>query len=183
MKKTNLKKLMDVRVLAYMGMLIALNVVLTRFIPVIQYEYLRVSFNFIPVSFGSMLFGPVIGGLGAALSDLLGMLIASKGDYFPGLTLSAFLTGAIYGMFLYRKPKSMVRIVLAVLCISVFVNLGLNTYWFTILLGKGFMVMLPERSIQNGIMSIIQIIMIPVIWHLVGKRVEKTYLREPAGIL
>ena len=69
------------------------------------------------------------------------------------------------------------------MCISVFVNLGLNTYWFTILLGKGFMVMLPERAIQNGIMSIIQIIMIPVIWHLVGKRVEKTYLREPAGIL
>ena len=58
MKKTNLKKLMDVRVLAYMGMLIALNVVLT-FHTGHQYEYLRVSFNFIPVSFGSMLLVPL----------------------------------------------------------------------------------------------------------------------------
>ena len=135
----------------------------------IQTDFVRISFGFIPLSLSSMLFGPVLGGICGVLSDLLGMIIAPKGAYFPGFTLSAFLTGAIYGVFLYRKPKNMVRISLAVLCVSIFVNLGLNTYWLTILQGKGYLVMLPERAIQNGIMSAIQIVLIPLVWRTVGK--------------
>lgn len=167
------------KVIVFMSMLIALNVLLTHVVPLIQTDFVRISFGFIPLSLSSMLFGPVLGGICGVLSDLLGMIIAPKGAYFPGFTLSAFLTGAIYGAFLYRKPKNMVRISLAVLCVSIFVNLGLNTYWLTILQGKGYLVMLPERAIQNGIMSAIQIVLIPLVWRTVGKSIEKGYLEQP----
>lgn len=170
------------RVITFMGMLIALNVLLTHVVPVIQSDIIRISFGFIPLSLSGMLFGPIYGGICGAISDLLGMVIASKGSYFPGFTLSAFLSGAIYGLFLYKKPKNLARITLAVLCISVFVNLGLNTLWLTILQGQGYLGMLPVRAKQNGIMSLIQIVMIPLIWKLVGKRIESTYLQQPVKI-
>ncbi len=168
------------RTLVFMSLLVSLNVLLTHVVPVIMTGVVRVSFGFIPLSLSSMLFGPVIGGIGGAVSDLIGMMIAPKGPYFPGFTLNAFLSGAIYGVFLYKKPKSLARIILAVLCVSVFVNLGLNTYWLTILTGKGYLALLPARIIQNGISSLIQIIFIPAIWKLVGSSLEKDYLRQPA---
>ncbi len=168
------------RILVFMSLLVALNVLLTHIIPVIQTDILRVSFGFIPLSLGSMLFGPLIGGIGGAVSDLMGMVVAPKGPYFPGFTLNAFLSGMIYGFFLYRKPKTLPRIILAVLCVSVFINLGLNTYWLTILTGKGFLALLPSRIIQNGITSLIQIIIIPLVWRYVGKSLESGNLKQTA---
>ena len=168
------------RILVFMSLLVALNVLLTHIIPVIQTDILRVSFGFIPLSLGSMLFGPLIGGIGGAVSDLMGMVVAPKGPYFPGFTLNAFLSGMTYGFFLYRKPKTLPRIILAVLCVSVFINLGLNTYWLTILTGKGFLALLPSRIIQNGITSLIQIIIIPLVWRYVGKSLESGNLKQPA---
>jgi ECF transporter S component (folate family) len=168
------------RMITFMGMLIALNVLLTHVVPVIQADIIRISFGFVPLSLSGMLFGPIYGGICGALSDLLGMAIASKGSYFPGFTLTAFLSGTIYGLFLYRKPKNLARTAMAVLCISIFVNLGLNTLWLTILQGKGFLVMLPDRAIQNSIMSLVQIVIIPLVWRLVGKRIETVYLQQPA---
>ncbi len=168
------------RVLVFMSLLISMNVLLTHAVPVIKTDIGRVSFGFIPLSLSSMLFGPVIGGLGGALSDIIGMIIAPKGPYFPGFTVNAFLSGATYGLFLYKKHKNMTRIILAVLCVSVFINIGLNTYWLTILTGKGYIAMLPLRIIQNIITTIIQIIVIPVVWRLVGKSVEDGILRQPA---
>lgn len=168
------------RILVFMSLLVSLNVLLTHVVPVVQTDIVRVSFGFIPLSLSSMLFGPVIGGIGGAVSDLIGMVIAPKGPYFPGFTLNAFLSGAIYGVFLYKKPKSFTRIILAVLCVSVFVNIGLNTYWLTILTGKGYLAMLPARIVQNGITSLIQIAFIPGIWKLVGSNLEKGYLKQPA---
>ncbi len=168
------------RILVFMSLLISLNVLLTHVIPVIQTDIVRISFGFIPLSLGSMLFGPFIGGIGGAVSDLMGMVIAPKGPYFPGFTLNAFLSGMIYGLFLYKKPKTLPRIILAVLCVSVFINLGLNTYWLTILTGKGFLALLPSRIIQNGITTLIQIAIIPLIWRYVGKSLENEYLKQPA---
>lgn len=168
------------RVLVFMSLLIAMNVLLTHIVPVIQTDIVRVSFGFMPLSLSSMLFGPILGGIGGALSDLVGMVIAPKGPYFPGFTLNAFLTGAVYGLFLYKKPKTLPRIILAVLCVSVFINLGLNTYWLTILTGKGFLALLPSRIVQNGITSAIQIAVIPLIWRFVGSHLEKEYLNQPA---
>ena len=167
-------------VIVFMSMLISMNVLLTHVVPVIKTDIARISFGFIPLSLASMLFGPIIGGFTGALSDILGMIIAPQGPYFPGFTLNAFLTGAVYGIFLYRKPKTLPRVILAVLCVSVFINIGLNTYWLTILTGKGYLAMLPARIIQNAVTAVIQTVMIPVVWKLVGSNAENMLLKHPA---
>lgn len=160
------------RVLVFLSLLVAMDIILVHIVPVIQYDIIRISFGFVPESFSAMLFGPWIGGLGAVVADILGMIIAPKGAYFPGFTLSAFLTPLIYGLFLYKKPKTMLRISLAVVCVTLFVDIGLNTYWLTILLGKGYLALLPARLIKSAIMAVVQIPVIFLMWRYAGKLIE-----------
>lgn len=168
------------RILTFMSMLVALYVLLSHVVPVVQVSTLKISFGFIPQSFESMLFGPVIGAAGSVAGDILGMLIAPKGDYFPGFTLSALLTGLIYGLFLYRKPKTLLRITLAVTCITVFINLGLNTYWLTILNGQGYLAILPPRILKNLIMIPVQVGLISLLWKYAGSLIERNYTKQTA---
>lgn len=166
------------RILVFMSMMIAMDVLLTHIVPVIKIDTLRISFGFVPQSFSSMLFGPWIGGIGAMLGDITGMIIAPKGPYFPGLTFSALMNGIIYGIFLYKKPKSILRITMAVLCITLFVDIGMNTYWLTILLGKGFFAMLPARIIKSAAMLPVNVTVIYMMWRYAGSYIESNILRS-----
>ena len=92
-QKSNTKRLV---VLAF---LIALEIILTRFCS-IQTPIVRIGFGFLPVAMMGILYGPIWAGIGYAIGDLLGMLIFPSAAYFPGFTLTAFLTGMIFGFFL-----------------------------------------------------------------------------------
>ena len=103
MKNNSVKKLVEI------SLLIALEVILTRFCS-INTATLRIGFGFLPIAIIAMMYGPLSAGVAYALGDLLGMMIFPNGSYFPGFTLTAFLTGVIYGLVLYRKPKTWPRI-------------------------------------------------------------------------
>jgi ECF transporter S component (folate family) len=125
------------------------------------------------------MFGPVIGGLTAVIADILGMMIFPKGAYFPGFTLSAFLTGAIYGLFLYRKPVTIANITKAVLLITVFVDLGLNSIWIYMTTGNAAAAFLIPRITKCAIMLPIQVITINVLWRYIGNHISKSdYVKE-----
>lgn len=143
----------------FMGLLISMEIVLTRFFS-IQTPIVRISFGFIPIVIASIMFGPVLGGLTAAFSDILGMMLFPKGAYFPGFTLSAFLAGSIYGIVLHKKTKTILRIIIAVAIVVIFVDLGLNTYWLSIITGKGVVALFVPRFIKSVIMFPIQSILI-----------------------
>ncbi len=160
------------RTLALMGLLIAVQLVLTRFL-VYQTPSLRIGFGFLPQAIGSMLFGPVLGAVQGVAEDLLGMLVAPRGVYFPGFTLSALLTGAIYGLYLYKRPKTFLRIALAVLTVSVVVDLGLNTVWLSILLKQAALVLLPGRLLKTAIMVPVQVGLIFGVWKGAVERFER----------
>ncbi len=168
----------NIRVLISSGLFIAMNVVLTRFLS-IQTPIVRIGFSFIPIAISSMMFGPIFGGVTAALADIIGMMIFPNGGaYFPGFTLSAFLTGAIYGLSLHKKAKTFFRISFAVICISLFVNLGLDTIWLWMITGKGFIVILPPRIIKALIMVPIQVVIIKAVWNYIIGPLKGTYLYD-----
>lgn len=165
------------QVLVFTSILIATEIVLTRYCA-IQTEIVRVGFGFIPISLAAMLFGPMVGGTAAALSDLLGMLIFPRGPYFPGFTFSALVGGMIYGLFLYQKPKTMPRIILASFLVTVIVDLGLNTLWLSMLTNKAALVLLPPRLLSNTMMFLVKITMIPVVWRRIGLVIVDNYLKR-----
>ncbi|WP_298841230.1 folate family ECF transporter S component [Clostridium sp.] len=149
----------NTRIFIFMGLLISIQIVLTRFFS-IQTPIVRIGFGFIPLVIASVMFGPVLGGITAAFSDILGMMLFPSGVYFPGFTLSALLSGIIYGILLYKKPKTMFRIIIAVSIIIIFVDLGLNTYWLSIITGKGVVALFIPRLIKSIIMLPIQSLLI-----------------------
>ena len=158
-----------VRFLACVAMLSAMQVVLSRFLS-IQTAVAKVGFGFVPVMFAGALYGAGGGALVGALSDVVGALLFPSGSYFPGYTLTAALSGAIYGWMLHKR-HGVARILLAYLLTTLSVTLGLNTFW--IALGRGYLyveaagrdfsnvwiqfaALLPTRLTQAGIMLAVQ---------------------------
>lgn len=152
----------DVKMIAVMGIMIALEIVLHRFIS-IQTPTLQIHFGFIPIVFVAIFYGPLYAGLSWAIADILGTLLFPTGALFFGFTITAFLSGMIYGIFLYKSKSNFVNVVIAVLIINIFFTLLLDLYWIYLITGKGFMLLLPERIIKCLVMIPIQIISVVLI--------------------
>lgn len=98
--------------LTTMALLIALEIILSRFLSLSAWNT-KIGFSFVPVVIAAILLGPVYAGIVGALADFIGAILFPIGAYFPGFTLTAFLTGMVYGLFLY-KQQSLPRILGAV---------------------------------------------------------------------
>ena len=96
-----------------------------------------------------ILYGPVIAAIGYGLADVIGALLFPTGAFFPGFTVSAVLTGLIFGWVLYKKEVTIVRALIASALVCLAVNLLINTYWLTIIIGKGFTVLLASRAVKE----------------------------------
>ena len=79
------------------------------------------------------------------------------GAYFPGFTVTAAITGLVFGLLLYKKC-SFSRIVIAVLSTQLVCGLLLNTLFISILYTKAFTALLATRAIQFVIMSVVEIL-------------------------
>lgn len=158
--------------LVIVAFFIALEVILTRFCS-INTDILRIGFGFLPVAMLGALYGPLWAGCAYAVGDLLGMLIFPSGPYFPGFTLTAFLVGVVYGIFLHKKrPLTYKAIVPAVLVVCMGLNLFLDTTWLNILYGQGYLAIFPLRIVKCAVMVPIQIILIKVVWDKVISKVN-----------
>lgn len=132
----------------YGALLTAIKILLTRFFS-IQLPTMRFSLSFVPTMMIGMLFNPWISGAIAAATDIIGFAIAPRGEYFFGYTLTAFLSGFVYSVFLYKKEVTLKRVVMATVINVVFLNMGLNTLWASMTTGKAFIAIAGPRIVKN----------------------------------
>ena len=156
-----------VRTLTATGMFGAVSLVLGYFTLAVG-DYVKIGFSTIANQFVYYLFGPVVGGVFGGVMDILKYLMKPVGGYFPGLTLVCVTAGVIYGLFYYKKPISLWRILTAELVVAVVCNIGMNTFCLSIILGKGFFALLPARILKNQIMWPIH----SLLFYTIGKTVE-----------
>ena len=149
----------DTTRMVQIALLIALEIVLSRFCSIAT-PIAKIGFAFLPIALMAMLNGPLYAGAAAAIADFLGAILFPIGAFFPGFTLTAFLTGLVYGFFLYKQPKSWLRIGSAVLIITLVLHLGLNTVWLWMITGRGFLAILPTRLLQSAVMLPVQVMTI-----------------------
>jgi len=101
----DLENLTTTRKLARLSFLIALSIILTRFlslrVAIGGVEGIRIGFGALPIIFAGIAFGPLAGGMVGAVSDLVGYFINPMGAYMPHFTLTAFLTGFIPAIVMY----------------------------------------------------------------------------------
>lgn len=148
--------------LVMVSMILALQIVMTRFLSITT-PIARIGFSFIAVALNAALFGPWVAGITGILADLIGMMLFPAGAYFPGFTVTAFLSGFIYGLFLYRENIKINHVAIAVILVSLICNLGLNTLWLSMMQGKAWMVLLPPRVAKELILIVVRIITINLI--------------------
>lgn len=159
MRKKNEDKIFTLTCLA---LLTAMQIVLARYLAIPVTESIRFSFSFIPVVIAARRFGILGGVIVYGLGDLLGaMIFPTGGAYFPGFTLTAAVSGLIYGLYLAKKGGT-VRIILSVLTSQALCTLLMNSYWVSTLYGSDFGAVFLSRVPQSAIMTVLQIIfMVP----------------------
>lgn len=118
------------------------------------------SFSFVPFILCAIMLGAKYTMLIGVLGDILGMLLFPRGAFFPGYTLSALLTGYIYGTFLYNKDtiiadrSFLIKLIFSVSIVGIFINFGLNSFWLYCITQNAIKVIAPIKLVK-------QIILIP----------------------
>ena len=172
------KEMRNLKSLVICGIMAALAVVLSFTGTIRIGSYIRIGLSGVPERMVNYLFGPVTGCVFGAMLDILEYLVSPTGAFFPGFTLSAALTGMIYGAFLYRRRLTVWSVLIPEILVRVFVNLFLNTLWLTILYGEGFFVLLPSRVLSNVIQIPFETALIYVVLQAVSRIAGKMGLLE-----
>lgn len=131
---------------------------------------LKIGFGALPNELVDYLFGPIVGCLFGGGMDLLKFMLKPDGGFIPGLTFNAMLAAFIYGCFLYKRPLSLPRMLTAKLVVVVVCNIILATYWLSLVNGKGYLAILPQRAVKN----LIQWPVDSILFILVAKTLEKS---------
>ena len=161
----------SLEVLVCVALLIALQVVLSRFLSIAMWN-MKIGFSFIPVVIAARLFGPLGAMAVYGIGDVIGALLFPTGAYFPGFTASAVLSGLIYGIFLWKKCGP-VRITFAVILNQLICSFFLNSLWISIAYGANFTSQLAVRWPQSLGMGIVQIVLMIVALERICKPIEK----------
>lgn len=148
------------------AMLTAISVVLSRLFALFYTGEIRLSLGNIPVMFGGIFFGPFAGGICGLLADFIGCLI--KGEaYFPPLALSPFLVGFIPGIvtkILSGKTKNGIANIFVLSTTIIITNFLTSILWSTyalsLLIGKGFFILLPGRAFETAVQTVIEIVIL-----------------------
>lgn len=165
------------------ALLLAMSIVLSRFLS-IKTPIVTISFSFVPTILCAIWLGPKWTILMSVLSDLMGATLFPFGSFFIGYTITTAVAATIYGCLLYKKEENtyttqqfIIRLVLAVILVTIVCNIGLNTLWLNITTGKAFMVLLASRIVKELIMVPIKIIMMLFLESVLRKPFNK-YLRS-----
>lgn len=152
------------------GMMLALDVVLTRFGSVNLWDR-RIGFSFIAVAIAAYLYGPLAGALVHGSSDFIGAILFPSGAYFPGYTLTAAVIGLLYGLCFYRSNRWW-RVALGVVSAQLVGSILLNTLWISTTNSVPFWTLMPGRFVQAAIMTTVQLIVLPLVFAALKRGVQ-----------
>ena len=152
---------MSAKNIAYYGLLIALNIVLTR-VGSIRIggggvEIVRIGFGGYPVIFAGIVFGPLAGGIVGAVGDVIGHFMSPMGPYMPHFTMSAALTGILPGLIIMlfkdkeKSKTSFWKLILAIGVGQVVTSIFMTPYFMETLFSIPMITTVPGRVITQAI--------------------------------
>ncbi len=152
------------------AMLVAVALVLDRFVPIVFTDSIKISLAFIPVLVAASFFGPADAALVWALADLLGAVLFPRGAYFPGFTLTCALKGFAFGICMTRFRNFFLRSVLPSFFSDLIVALFLDTLFISLLYStKTYWGYFITRIPQCVILFALAVVLIPVIEQITKK--------------
>ena len=170
--RSSAQELHNVHSLTMIALLIGLRLALGYVTALRITDHIKIVYGIFPATALGMLFGPVVGGIGGGIADVVSFILRPSGAFFPGYTLDSIVAGMIYGYSFYKRDKiTIVRVLVTLFCVTVFVNLGMTTTWLSIQATvknfsifftspetafadyiTKFLALLPARALKNFIM-------------------------------
>lgn len=162
-----------------MALLMALEIILTRFVQ-IPFTFLggfvdKISLGFLPVALSGALFGISGGTIVGALADIIRAIIFPQGGVInPLFTITAALRGGVYGAF-YKSGMSFFKVLISSLLIFL-INVFLVGFFISISYGNPYKAVLITRLPTSAVQSVVQLIVLS----LVGSPIERKlrYVRK-----
>lgn len=149
------KKHLGILVLTTAGLIIAVEIILERYLCIEAGDSSRYSLAFVARAVAGAILGPVGAGITGVLADCLGAII-KFGSPIWMLCITAFFRGVFYGLFLHKKT-TILRIVLSVVCVEGICSVLLNSFILHYSFGSPLSAMFFTRGIQALIMTAVQI--------------------------
>lgn len=183
MFKSSLKELRSIKTIVICGLMIALAAAIEALNPLNFGELLKIRLDFAATAVMGFVAGPVAAPIAAAVGDVVRYIIKPAGGaFFPGYTLSAAAGGFIYGIFLYKKGKIILKkrttdiifkCFLAKFSINLFVNVILNSVWVYMTTGKALSVLMPARILKNLVALPFEVLILFAVIYYVDKYLRK----------
>ena len=162
--------LKDVRMVALAAMIVALRAVCKMLeIPLAPGLNINVAglFN----SVGAMVYGPVVGVVGAMVSDPLGYLLHPDGPYFLPFMLTDMSSSFIFGLLFWRQKLTVGRTMTAKFTVNMVSNILLTSvimkWYYLVFYGvekaQAYNIINLTRIVKNLVMFPIEAILITVV--------------------
>ena len=149
MQKNRSRTVWNARTMAILGMMMALNIVLTRVLAINIGGFVRLSLGSICSILTGLWFGPVAGCIAGAAADVVGMMLAPSGAFIPLITVSAAVWGILPGLMRHlirgNRSRKIAMLTLIVVVTSIVCQLGLTMFGLAGVYGWGIV---PGRLIQ-----------------------------------
>ena len=156
-------ELKDTKMLVFAAFIIALRVALKTLIKIPLAPNLDITPAFLANALGAMVYGPVVGALGAIVSDVLGVML--RGDtYFLPYVLTEISGTVIFALFFYRQAITPTRVIFSRFSICLFVNILMQTpidiLYQVVMYGKSTYVLTLPRIFKNLFMFPIEAVVL-----------------------
>lgn len=163
------------RRLSLLAMLIALQVVLSKFLMLQVTSSIRLSIDSVPILLAGVWFGPLAGVVVGMLADLLGtLLFPTAGMYYPPLTIAFILIGVCAGLLgrIVRVKSGLLRAALIVLPSEIAGSLLFKSLALSWLVGIPFFTMLLSRALPVLLVMSVNTMIVFLLDRLLGKKVR-----------
>ena len=178
-----LLELKDTKMLVFAALIIALRVALKTLVKIPLAPNLDITPAFLANALGAMVYGPIVGALGAIISDVLGVLL--RGDtYFLPYVLTEISGTVIFALFFYRQKITPTRVILSRFSICLFVNILLQTpidiLFQIVTYGKSSYVLTLPRIFKNLFMFPIESVVLTMFLRVIQPltyRMKLTYTK------
>ena len=158
-------ELKDTKMLVFAALIVALRVALKTLIRIPLGPSLDITPAFLANALGAMVYGPVVGAIGAVVSDVLGVLL--RGDtYFLPYVLTEISGTLIFALFFYRQKITPSRVILSrfaiCLCVNILLQTPIDILYQIVHYGKSSYVLTMPRIFKNLFMFPIESVVLTI---------------------
>ena len=181
--RTAAAELKDTKMLVFAALIVALRVALKTAVRIPLGPSLDITPAFLANALGAMVYGPVVGAIGALVSDVLGVLL--RGDtYFLPYALTEIAGSMIFAMYFYRQKITPTRVILSrftiCLCVNILLQTPIDMLFQYVTYGKSSVVITLPRIFKNLFMFPIESAVLSVflgVMQPITYRMKLTYVK------